>query len=261
MKKLKSQTTPVNFFRQKKILLALLAAGVFAALPSGRADGISGKAAETITTAGYTYVLVDTGSNRQWAATTEFPVAKGDRVTVAPGPVMANYHSKSLNRDFDSVIFSAQITVGGGTNVAPAFGLPPNHPKIGGAEPALPPGHMPVTTPPDVSQMDFTGIHRAPDGKTVQEIVQGRKELAGQTVTVRGRVVKYSPMVLGRNWLHIRDGSGSAQAGDNDLTVTTSDPAQVGDLVLVSGTVATNLDFGSGYKYRVLLQSAKVKAE
>jgi hypothetical protein len=71
--------------------------------------------------------------------------------------------------------------------------------------------------------------------------------------------VKYNGGIMGKNWLHIRDGSG--QEGNNDLTVTTDAPAKVGDTVLVKGKVSTDRDFGGGYKYPVIVEDAKVTVE
>ena len=77
-------------------------------------------------------------------------------------------------------------------------------------------------------------------------------------VAVRGKVVKYNPGVMGKNWIHLRDGSGSTEKKDNDLAVTTSDSAAVGDVVLVKGKVRLDRDFGSGYVYPVIVEDAKV---
>jgi hypothetical protein len=74
---------------------------------------------------------------------------------------------------------------------------------------------------------------------------------------VRGVVVKSTPGVLGRTFAHLRDGSGDAARKDNDLTVTSEQPLEVGQTVLVQGTVVTDKDFGSGYKYDVLLTDAR----
>jgi hypothetical protein len=63
---------------------------------------------------------------------------------------------------------------------------------------------------------------------------------------------------MGRNWLHLRDGTGSSANKDHDLTVTTSETAAVGDVVLVRGTVRKDLDFGAGYAYAVLVEEAKL---
>ena len=88
------------------------------------------------------------------------------------------------------------------------------------------------------------------------EVHAGKASLAGKPVKVRGKVVKVSTGIMGKNWLHLRDGTG--EAGSNDLTVTTAATAQVGDVVVVTGTVTVDKDFGSGYRYAVLIEDAQV---
>jgi hypothetical protein len=126
--------------------------------------------------------------------------------------------------------------------------------------PALPPGH-PSLTGGGTAAVDLTGIQRAEGGQTIQEIYAAKSSLAGKPVMVRGKVVKYNAMILGKNWLHIRDGTGSAGNQDNDLTVTTAAETKVGDTVLVTGNVSTNRDFGAGYKYSVMIEDAGVTVE
>jgi hypothetical protein len=99
-------------------------------------------------------------------------------------------------------------------------------------------------------------VPRAEGGKTVAEIVAQRKALADKEVTIRGKIVKFLPGIMGRNWAHIRDGSGSAENKDNDLTVTTNDTAAIGDVVVVKGTVKIDQDFGAGYAYPVMIEKA-----
>jgi hypothetical protein len=140
--------------------------------------------------------------------------------------------------------------------------LPPGHPSLNGqSTPGLPPGHPSLTAPRAPAKVDLTGIKKADGGKTIQEIYAAKAKLAGQAVSVRGKVVKYNAMILGKNWLHIQDGSGKADDGNNDLTVTTTTPAAVGDTVLVTGVVSTNRDFGAGYKYSVIIEGAQVSVE
>jgi hypothetical protein len=95
-----------------------------------------------------------------------------------------------------------------------------------------------------------------PQGRTVAEVIGQRAQLAGKTVAVRGKVVKFSPGIMDRNWLHVRDGSGSTASKNDDLLVTTQQTVAVGDLVLVRGTVRTDQDFGAGYTYDVLVENA-----
>ena len=87
-----------------------------------------------------------------------------------------------------------------------------------------------------------------------------KDQLAGQPVVFRGKVVKTNPNIMGKNWLHVRDGSGAE--GTNDLTVTTAGTApNVGDTVVVKGTVALNKDFGMGYQYDIIVEDAEVTVE
>jgi hypothetical protein len=102
-------------------------------------------------------------------------------------------------------------------------------------------------------------VAKAPGGYTIQEIYAQRTKLAGKEVAVRGKVVKYNAQIMGRNWLHIQDGSG--KEGANDLTVTTTTPAKLGDTVLVRGVLATDKDFGAGYKFGVILDNAQITVE
>ena len=127
--------------------------------------------------------------------------------------------------------------------------LPEGHPNIdmsGGTVPAAP-------------KFDFSKIVKPKDGKTVQEVYQEKAKLNGKRVTLRGKVVKYSAAIMGKNWLHLRDGTGKEPT--NDLTVTTQAKAKVGDTILVEGTVALDKDLGAGYKYDVIIEEAKVKIE
>lgn len=228
------------------LAFALTAAPVFASAPKAGAQAaapsaataIDGKVAEAMNAAGYTYFLVDTGSRKVWVAATEFSVKPGDRVTVNDGMPMNNYHSKTLNRTFDVVYFTGSVAVNGKT-AAPAAAV---------ASPA-----KPATT------VDLSNIKRADGGHTVAEIYAAGVKLSGQKVVLRGRVVKFNGGIMGKNWLHVRDGTGGE--GSNDLTITSQGKAKVGDLVLVTGVLAANRDFGGGYKYPLIIEDATITVE
>lgn len=118
----------------------------------------------------------------------------------------------------------------------------------------------PTPFSPTSADIDLSGIARAEGGKTVAELFADKDALAGTSVTVRGKVVKANAMIMDRNWLHIRDGSGAE--GTNDLTVTTSaDLPAIGATVVVTGTVALDQQFGMGYEYPVVLEEARVTVE
>jgi hypothetical protein len=234
---------------------------VFAAdsAPAAPEGGVfTGTVTQTTNTAGYTYLEVNTGSKKLWAAAPQFGVKVGDTVRVPAGTPMPNYHSKTMNRDFDLVYFTDNVQVNRGATGVGEPSVPPQlpkgHPPIGGsAQGGSPHGGMPS------AQVVFTGLKKAAGGKTVSEIISDAAKLSGKEVGVRGKVVKYNGDIMGKNWLHIQDGTG--KPGSNDLLVTTGTPAKVGDTVLVSGKVATKKDFGAGYKYDVMIEDAQVAVE
>jgi hypothetical protein len=97
-----------------------------------------------------------------------------------------------------------------------------------------------------------------PDGRNVAELFARKAELRGKEVAVRGKVVKVLHGIMGRTWIHLRDGSGTRENRDEDLTITTADDAAVGDVVLVRGRLSVDVDLGAGYVYPVLIEGAKI---
>ena len=74
---------------------------------------------------------------------------------------------------------------------------------------------------------------------------------------MRAKVVKFNPGIMGKNWVHLRDGSGSAKDETHDVLVTTQESVQLGSVVSARGVVRTDVDLGSGYNYKVLIEDAK----
>jgi len=201
------------------------------------ADGdVTGTVAETMDAANYTYLRLTTASGDVWAAIPTSKVTVGQSVTLKNPMRMENFESKTLGRTFDVILFAGAL---GGDEAQAQAALPPGHPTA------------PQADPGDVK------VERAPGGKTIAEIFAGKAALKDQQVTLRGKVVKFTGKVLGKNWLHLRDGTG-AEGVDNDLTVTSTDVAAVGDVVTVSGVVHLDRDIGAGYAYPVLIEDAKV---
>jgi len=215
---------------------------------------LAGNVFETMNSSGYTYVQVDTGSAKVWVAAPQFAVKVGDKIAVGEAMAMKNYHSKTLNRTFDVVYFSGNVKVNGAPTAfagAPAMAA--------AASGDLPKGHPAIPNAAASAGPDLKNIKRADGGQTVTEVVTGKAKFAGKPIAVRGRVVKFNGGILGKNWIHVRDGSGTE--GNNDLTVTTDAVAKVGDLVLVTGKLVADRDFGSGYKYALIVEDALVKVE
>lgn len=219
--------------------------------PEAAGGAIQGKVLERLDAPPYSYLKVQTAQGESWAAVPKTDIAVGADVTVSGAMPMSGFESKTLNRKFDVVYFG---TLGGEAQMA---GMPP----APGAGPPNPAGmaaqHAAAAAgPADVGDVKVARASGA-DARTVAEIFAQRTTLKEKPVTVRGKVVKFNEGIMSRNWVHLRDGSGTANK-DNDITVTTSDKAAVGDVVVVKGIVRVDKDFGAGYAYPVIVEDAKL---
>jgi hypothetical protein len=194
---------------------------------------------------GYTYVRLKAGEREIWAAVPRTAVQVGDRVTIPSGMEMKDFHSKTLDRTFESLWF--------GTGMVKAEEAAAMAGRGGGA------GHGASRGASAGEPVEPGSIPKVDGGYTVAELFAKRTELSAQQIAVRGKVVKYNAGIMGRNWLHIQDGTG--EPGSNDLTVTCNYAAKVGDVVLIQGTLILDKDFGAGYKYPVMLEATQVTVE
>ena len=211
---------------------------VFAALGTQAASPpLTGEVLETLPVEGYTYLRLKTKDGETWAAVPSASVKKGAQVTIVDSMVMQNFESRTLKRKFDKIVFGSLATTAAGAGpVAAPQAAPTPQPA------ALPPAKVSKAT--------------GPDARTVAEVVQGRTALKDNPVQVRGKVVKVNLGIMGKNWVHLQDGSGTAADGSNDILVTTKDVAAVGDIVTAKGVVHNDVDLGSGYNYAVLIEQA-----
>jgi hypothetical protein len=217
---------------------------------------IKGTVLETMDAAGYTYMRLKTAQGEIWAAVPKTAVKKGSEATIVNAVVMDGFESKTLKRKFDHIVFGS---MGGGTGAADSFApLAPGHGTPKGNQAAVAEPHAGfANAPAETGKINVKKAEGA-EGRTIAEIFAGKVSLKDKAVAVRGKVVKYNPGIMGKNWIHLRDGSGSREKKDDDLTVTTLDAAAVGDVVLVKGTVHLDRDFGAGYAYQVIIEDAQV---
>jgi len=229
--------------------------------PQSFADPLRGKVKETMDAGGYTYVLLASEDRDVWAAARAFPVAVGSEVEVAGLMEMRDFHSPSLDRTFEEIQFASQAAVVDGSAPAGAAASHASSPTQ-----ALPPGHPPIPgagKPADAAAGATSSngpVKAIADGVTVAVLFAKKTDLQGKPVKFRGRVVKANRGILGKNWLHIQDGTG--ESGTNDITVTSpTGYAGVGSTVVIEGTLALDRDFGAGYSYAVIVENAKVTVE
>ncbi len=91
----------------------------------------------------------------------------------------------------------------------------------------------------------------------IGDLLANKKSYDGKVISVTGQVVKYNAGIMNKNWIHIQDGSD--YQGVYDLTVTSDQPAKVGDIMTFEGRIALDKDFGYGYFYPVIMEDAKTK--
>lgn len=97
-------------------------------------------------------------------------------------------------------------------------------------------------------------IKPLPDGKTIADIYTDSDQLKNKVVSLNARVIKVKKALMGKNWITLQDGTGSKP--DNKLVATSQEAVKPGDLVIVKGTLATNVELGRGYSYKVMLEEA-----
>ncbi len=220
-------------------------------------SALVGTVRETMDAAGYTYLLIDTDQGSHWAAAQKMEVAVGDVVQLSAPMPMRNFESKTLNRTFDEIFFvGAAVVVKKAGSQAPtptaSQAQPSGHPPMGSAATRREPDAAPSLQPGDIPKL--------PDGYTVAELFARKTELATQRVKLRGVVVKANRGIMGKNWIHLQDGTG--QQGTNDITVTSKTQyAAPGTVIVVEGTLAIDKDVGSGYFFPVIIEEASITPE
>lgn len=225
----------------------------------GAPGGLTGTVVETIDAGSYTYVKLATAKGEEWAAVPKAEVKKGQKIGIAGAMLMKDFQSKTLKRKFATIYFGTLAGPGGAMAAPPPHGsMPPG---------AMPPGHAKgaAAASKGMAHKRLGGKKTAlkqpikKAGHTVAEVYAKRKTLVGKQVQVRGLVVKVNLGIMGRNWIHIQDGSGSESDSDFDLTVTTKGKADKGQVVLIKGILRTDKDFGAGYSYPVILEDGVVE--
>lgn len=181
---------------------------------------------ETMSSGGYTYMKVQEKNKSYWIAMTQRNVKKGDTIKYAEQGWMQNFHSKTLNRTFEKILFAADAT---------------------------PQNVQQVKRKPDI----LTSKYAKEGTITIAELAKNREKYVGKKITIRGKVTKTSQAIMKRNWIHIEDGSRFANF--DDLVFTSQTLPKVGDIVYATGKVIKDKDFGYGYFYPIIIEDASFK--
>lgn len=244
--------------------LFFVLSGVFLDKTNVFAQNTSGVVIEAMNSAGYTYLLIDSGVEKTWVAIPESTVVKGEKVTYKPGMVMKDFSSNTLGRTFESIIFSPGLTAEKST---PFHGKTADDSfaaavKSESSQAAVP---APVMEPSGGSLGAVTPFKEitvakssAANGYSVEEIFSQAKKINGQKVSLRGIVTKVSPNIMGRNWIHLQDGTGNPMQNTHDIVATSSELPEINSEITIEGVVAAEKDFGAGYKYAAIIEQATV---
>ncbi len=267
---------PMTFFRAIILTVSLVGAVHLQAASSAAEPGkpITGTVLETMSGAGYTYVQLDTSDGTLWAALPESTITVGESLALQPGLVMNDFHSTTFDRTFAAIVFSPGRTPGDAEKPAapdqPQSAAAPAEDPFAAAVAAeqgspQPSAAIPQSGGSTAAIAPFAEVEVAKaagdNGYTVGEVFAKAEQLSGTTIRVRATVVKYNANIMGRNWVHLQDGSGDPLHNTHDLVVTTTQELAQDQVVTLEGTVAVNRDFGAGYTYAVLVEQADVVDE
>lgn len=191
----------------------------------------------------YTYMLLKTQAGEVWTAVEKSPVIKGASVTVYDAEQMDNFESKTLKKKFSKIFF--------GKLEQPKLTAAQQQAQVAAA-------HGEAAKAPVLADVKVAKASGA-DAYTVAELAGKAATLKDKPVLLRAKVVKFSANIMGKNWVHLRDGSGTAKDGSDDILATTQEQVKVGDVVLLKGVLRTNKDFGAGYVYKVIIEEGKLQ--
>lgn len=188
---------------------------------------------EVLNANAYTYLLVTEGEKEFWIAVPKSDVKVGKTYTYEGGMEMKKFESKDLKRTFDSVFFVEGL-------------IDPEASVV--TETTIDPKNI----IPDTGLSK--GITLAKGAISLHDLFSGRDKLEGKTVILTGKVIKFMPEIMNKNWIHLQDGT--SYNGFNDITITTLEKVKVDAIVTLKGKVVLNKDLGSGYKYDILIEDA-----
>ena len=185
---------------------------------------------EVIQTSSYTYLKVKEEDAVFWIAIKKREMATGETISFKRPLEMTNFTSKELRRTFETIYFVGSI-------------------RQESSPSATTPHQKPAVEKKEIS------IEPAEGGISIAELFSNRDAYANKVVRIKGQVTKVNQVIMGKNWVHLQDGTGDS--GKHDLLITTQDEVALGDVVTFEGTIALNKDFGSGYSYEILIEEAK----
>ncbi|GBE55690.1 hypothetical protein BMS3Bbin15_01873 [archaeon BMS3Bbin15] len=192
---------------------------------------------KTVAAGMYTYAKISDGTGEIWVAGPKTNLKPGSKVKLYGALVVLNFKSPALNKTIDVLLMTQ---------------------SFGSGESSL---HG--TTEGNSTSAVNVSVKKLAGGYTISDIFTRSKDLAGKEIEFRGVITKVLPEIMNKTWIHLQDGTKDNVTGENEIKVTYSGPEKfkVGDVVIVKGKLETDVNIGSGYFFRVLINNATIKKD
>lgn len=196
---------------------------------------------EVLHVSSYTYLFVKENDTKKWLAVPSVNAEVGEIYFYIGGMEMSDFNSTELNRTFESVLFLGSIGKNPIDKERSSFKHSSNNEL------------QKVTKKPDIEKLTLA-IKPVNGGISITKLFKNKRSYEGKIVRVKGQVVKFNPQVMGKNWIHLQDGT--EYNGKFDLTLTSSVEVSVGDVITIEGMVSLDKDFGYGYFYGLIVENS-----
>lgn len=188
----------------------------------------------------YTYLSVTEDDETYWIAVPRSEVEKGGTYYYQGGVRMHNFKSEEHDR-----IFETLFLVGGISEL-------PNPGQYAGGQTDIDMhGGKPEIVPQSIEPIE--------GGVTLSQLFAHKDTYGQKVIKVKGQCVKINRNIMGKNWIHLQDGSKGDSDNSLDLTVSTDEDVPLGSIVIFEGKIAIGKDFGSGYRYDIIMEEAVIK--
>lgn len=222
----------------KKLFILLLGLSLFSF--ANEIKQRTGVILEHIQSGGYSYIKLKEATETNWVALPTSKVKINDTITIKEQVWMTNFESKTLNKTFDKILFATSDVNPYSKNDAQQ------------EQTAFP-----------ASLAETIKLHKpeakADNSKAVKTsivaIKNDTKKFDQKTVTVKGSVTKVLRGIMKSSWIHVQD----EKTQDTLIFRSTNENVELGDVVNATGIVNTNVDYGYGYIYELIVLDSSFK--
>ncbi|HAW53238.1 MAG TPA: hypothetical protein DCX54_13070 [Flavobacteriales bacterium] len=186
---------------------------------------------EVIPTSNYVYLNVKEGEKNFWISSSNMEVKAGESYLYHEFMLQTNFKSKELDRIFDTLYLVSNMARVNSNGLSQTDAGSPSSANMG------------------------TGSSEG--SITIADLVKNKQQYSGKTVQLSGTCVKINKAIMGRNWIHLKDGSMDSY----DLVITSDENVPMGNFVTMKGVVALDKDFGASYQYELIVEDGRLVAQ